>query len=198
MRSKGIKAYNLGEEPAALRDANGRNPFGQGCLLARRLVERGVPFVEVTLSGAENVNALGWDTHLQNFEIVKKLSAVLDAGWSTLLDDLKKSGLLDTTLVVWMGEFGRTPKINGFAGRDHFPTAWTTVLGGGGIAGGQAIGRTSEDGMLVEDRPVTVPDFLATVCLALGIDPRKQNQSNVGRPIRIADPDAKPIREVVA
>jgi uncharacterized protein (DUF1501 family) len=141
---------------------------------------------------------VGWDTHLRNFEIVKKLSGVLDAGWSTLLDDLKKRGLLDTTLVVWMGEFGRTPKINGFAGRDHFPAAWTTVLSGGGIAGGQVIGRTSDDGMLVEDRPVTVPDFLATVCLGLGIDPRKQNNSNVGRPIRIADPDAKPIREVVA
>jgi hypothetical protein len=198
MRSKGIKAFNLSEEPAALRDAYGRNQFGQGCLLARRLVERGVPFVEVTLSGAEGANGQAWDTHLQNFEAVKKLSAVLDAGWSTLLEDLKKHGLLDTTLVVWMGEFGRTPKINGFAGRDHFPTAWTTVLGGGGIAGGQAFGRTSDDGMLVEDRPVTVPDFLATVCLALGIDPRKQNNSNVGRPIRIADPDAKPIREILA
>jgi hypothetical protein len=198
MRSKGIKAFNLGEEPAALRDAYGRNQFGQGCLLARRLVERGVPFVEVTLSGAEGVNTLGWDTHLQNFEAVKKLSAVLDAGWSTLLEDLKTRGLLDTTLVVWMGEFGRTPRINGFAGRDHFPTAWTTVLGGGGIAGGQAIGRTSDDGMSIEDRPVSVPDFLATICLALGIDPRKQNNSNVGRPIRIADPEAKPIREILA
>jgi hypothetical protein len=198
MRSKGIRAFNLGEEPSALRDAYGRNQFGQGCLLARRLVERGVPFVEVTLSGAEGIDAAGWDTHNQNFETVKKLSAVLDAGWSTLLEDLKQHGLLDTTLVVWMGEFGRTPKINGFAGRDHFPTAWTTVLGGGGIAGGQAIGRTTEDGMAVAERPVSVPDFLATVCLALGIDPRKQNNSNVGRPIRIADPDAKPIREVLA
>jgi hypothetical protein len=198
MRSKGIKAFNLGEEPAALRAAYGRNPFGQGCLLARRLVERGVPFVEVTQTGAEGANSVAWDTHLRNFDEVKKLSAVLDAGWSTLLEDLKNRGMLDTTLVVWMGEFGRTPRINGFAGRDHFPAAWTTVLGGGGIAGGQVIGRTSDDGMLVEDRPVTVPDFLATICLALGIDPRKQNASNVGRPIRIADPDAKPIREVLA
>src|SRR5262249_47017350 len=188
MRSKGIRAFNLGEEAAALRDAYGRNPFGQGCLLARRLVERGVPFVEVTLTGAEGANALGWDTHQQNFEAVKKLSAVLDAGWSTLMEDLKNRGLLDTTLVVWMGEFGRTPKINGFAGRDHFPTAWTTVLGGGGIAGGQVVGRTTDDGMRVDDRAVSVPDFIATVCLALGIDPRKQNNSNVGRPIRIADP----------
>jgi hypothetical protein len=198
MRSKGMKAFNLNEEPAPLRDSYGRNPFGQGCLLARRLVERGVPFVEVTLSGVEGANSLGWDTHNQNFETVKKLSAVLDAGWSTLLDDLKKRGLLDSTLLVWMGEFGRTPRINGFAGRDHFPTAWTTVLGGGGIAGGQVIGRTTDDGMRVEDRPTSVPDFLATICLALGIDPRKQNNSNVGRPIRIADPDAKPIREVLS
>jgi hypothetical protein len=198
MRSKGMKAFNLGEEPAPLRDAYGRNQFGQGCLLARRLVERGVPFVEVTLSGAEGANSLGWDSHQQNFEVVKKLSGVLDAAWSTLLEDLKNRGLLDTTLVVWMGEFGRTPKINGFAGRDHFPAAWTTVLGGGGIAGGQAIGRTIDDGMHVADRPVSVPDFLATVCRALGIDPRKQNNSNVGRPIRIADPDAKPIQEALA
>jgi hypothetical protein len=198
MRSKGIRAFHLADEPASLRDAYGRNPFGQGCLLARRLVECGVPFVEVTHSGVEGINSLGWDTHQQNFEAVKKLSAVLDAAWSTLLDDLKKRGLLDTTLVVWMGEFGRTPRINGFAGRDHFPTAWTTVLGGGGIAGGQAIGRTADDGMRVEDRPVLVPDFLATVCMALGIDPRKQNNSNANRPIRIADPDAKPIREVLA
>src|SRR5262249_36952910 len=149
----------------------------QGCLLARRLVERGVPFVEVTLSGAEGANSLGWDTHLGNFEAVKKLSGVLDAGWARLLTDLRDRGLLDPALVVWMGEFGRTPKINAFAGRDHFPAAWTTALAGGGIAGGQAIGRTSDDGMSVADRPVSVPDFLATVCLALGIDPRKQNMS---------------------
>jgi hypothetical protein len=198
MRSKGMRAFNVDEEPAPLRDAYGRNTFGHGCLLARRLVERGVPFVEVTLSRAEGANTLGWDTHQQNFEAVKKLSAVLDAGWSTLLEDLKNRGLLDSTLVVWMGEFGRTPRINGLAGRDHFPTAWTTVLGGGGIAGGQVIGRTAEDGMSVEDRPVAVPDFLATVCLALGIDPRKQNSSNVGRPIRIADPNAQPLKEVLA
>jgi hypothetical protein len=198
MRSKGMKAFDVDGEPAALRDAYGRNTFGHGCLLARRLVERGVPFVEVTLSRAEGANSLGWDTHQANFEAVKKLSAVLDAGWSTLLEDLKNRGLLDTTLVVWMGEFGRTPKVNAFGGRDHFPAAWTTVLGGGGIAGGQVIGRTADDGMSIEDHPVAVPDFLATVCLALGIDPRKQNSSNVGRPIRIADPNAKPLRELLA
>jgi uncharacterized protein (DUF1501 family) len=97
-----------------------------------------------------------------------------------------------------MGEFGRTPRINPSAGRDHFPNAWTTVLAGGGIRGGQVIGKTSDDGMKVDDRPVSVPDFLATVCMALGIDPKTQNISNVGRPIRIADPDAKAIKEALA
>src|SRR6185369_4849512 len=117
------------EEPDKLRDAYGRSRFGQGCLLARRLVERGVPFVEVTLGGLAD-NTLGWDTHADNFETVRKLSGVLDPAWSTLLDDLKERGLLDTTLVVWMGEFGRTPKINQSTGRDHFPQAYSTVLSG--------------------------------------------------------------------
>jgi uncharacterized protein (DUF1501 family) len=97
-----------------------------------------------------------------------------------------------------MGEFGRTPKINDNAGRDHFPDAWSVVLGGGGIRGGQVVGRTSADGTLVEDHPVKVPDLLATICRALGIDPLKQNMSNVGRPIRLADPGGNPISEVLA
>ena len=198
MRSPSVKAFNLEDEPARLRNAYGRNPFGQGCLLARRLVERGVPFVEVTLSSVDGIQALGWDTHTQNFENVKKLSAVLDTGWSTLMNDLRSRGLLESTLIVWMGEFGRTPKINASAGRDHFPAAWTTALAGGGLKTGQAIGRTSGDGTTVEERPVSVPDFIATVCRALGIDPRTQNLSNVGRPIRIADPEARPIVEALA
>jgi hypothetical protein len=197
MRTDAAKAFNLEEEKPALRDAYGRNLFGQGCLLARRLVERGVPFVEVTLTYAPGV-MVGWDTHQQNFDQVKRLCGVLDPAWATLMQDLKNRGLLDTTLVVWMGEFGRTPKINQEAGRDHFPNAWSTVLGGGGIKGGQAVGKTSADGMTVADRPVTVPDFVATVCKALGVDPRKQNMSNVGRPIRLADPAGKPIEEVLA
>jgi hypothetical protein len=198
MRTDANKAFNLEEEPPALRDAYGRNLFGQGCLLARRLVERGVPFVEVTLSGVSGNNALGWDTHQQNFRAVRQLSEVLDPAWGTLMEDLKQRGLLDSTLIVWMGEFGRTPKINGQKGRDHFPNAWSTVLAGGGIKGGQPFGKTSADGTKVEARPISVGDFLATVCLALGIDPRKQNNSNVGRPIRIADKDAQPIKEIVA
>jgi hypothetical protein len=198
MRSSAAKAFEIEDEPAAVRDAYGRTPFGQGCLLARRLVERGVPFVEVTLASADGAQAFGWDTHLQNFEAVKKLCQVLDPAWATLMNDLRTRGLLDSTLIVWMGEFGRTPKINAQAGRDHFPGAWTTVLAGGGIKGGQAIGDTGVDGMTVKDRPVTVPDFLATVCKGLGIDPLKQNLSDVGRPIRIVDPKAKPIQEVLA
>jgi hypothetical protein len=190
MRTAAASAFKLDDEPAKLRDAYGRTPFGQGCLLARRLVERGVPFVEVTLGG--------WDTHQNNFESVKGLCGTLDTAWSALMQDLHDRGLLDSTLVVWMGEFGRTPKINDNQGRDHFPTAWSTVLAGGGIRGGQAVGRTSADGMTVEERPVAMPDLLGTVCLALGIDFNKTNPSNVGRPIRIVDQSAKPLTEVLS
>jgi hypothetical protein len=190
MRSKAVQAFNLSEEPAKLRDAYGRNLFGQGCLLARRLVERGVPFIEVTLDG--------WDTHQQNFDRVKQLCGVLDPAWATLMSDLKEKGLLDTTLIVWMGEFGRTPKINGNQGRDHWAVSWATVLAGGGIKGGQTVGKTNESGMEVVERPTSTPDLLATVCYAVGVDPTKQNASNVGRPIRLVEPGAKAVKEVLA
>jgi hypothetical protein len=189
-RAAAAQAFDLSAERPSLRDRYGRSLFGQGCLLARRLVERGVPFVEVTLGG--------WDTHDNNFEQVKSLCGILDSAWATLMTDLQDRGLLDSTLVVWMGEFGRTPGINPRNGRDHYPGAWSTVLGGGGIKGSQGLGRTSKDGLVVEDRPVTAPDLMATVCLALGLDPRKQNQSNVSRPIRLADPSARPMQEVLA
>ena len=197
MRTSAKRAFELDEEADSLRDAYGRNLFGQGCLLARRLVERGVPFVEVTLDYMPGIE-VGWDTHQQNFPYVRKLCEVLDPAWATLLDDLKQRGLLDTTLVVWMGELGRTPKINNQQGRDHYPNAWTTVLAGGGVKGGQAVGKTSKDGTTVEERPVAVPNFLATVCRALGIDPTKQNDSGIGRPIRIVDKGAEAIKEVLA
>jgi hypothetical protein len=198
MRSSAAKAFELDEEPDKVRDAYGRNPFGQGCLLARRLVERGVPFVEVTLSSVDGRNnQLGWDTHAQNFDAVKALSGVLDAGWATLMTDLRSRGLLDSTMIVWMGEFGRTPKINESAGRDHFPNAWSTVLAGGGLKGGQVIGNTGDDGMEVRDRPVSVPDLLATVIKGLGLDPMTQNVAENGRPIRIVEPKARPIAEVL-
>lgn len=197
MRSKAIEAFQLDEEPDTLRDAYGRNRFGQGCLLARRLIQQGVPFVEVSLNGVQGTNAFGWDTHQQNFEAVKSLSGVLDPAWGTLMTDLEERGLLDSTLIVWMGEFGRTPKINQNTGRDHFPAAWTTVLGGGGIQGGQVIGKTSDDGMKVTEQPIAVPDLMATICKALGIDPEKQNMSNIGRPIPLADHEAKPIQQIL-
>jgi len=190
MKPETAKAFDLSDEKAALRDRYGRNLFGQGCLLARRLVERGVPFVEVTLDG--------WDTHQNNFDAVKTQCGTLDPAWAALMDDLKERGLLDSTLIVCMGEFGRTPKINPQKGRDHWPDAWSAVLAGGGIKGGQAIGKTTKDGTKVEDRQTSVPDLLATVCQALGIDHEKSNMSNVNRPIRIVDKSGKPIREVLS
>lgn len=197
MRSSAAKAFDLDEESSSIQDAYGRNPFGRGCLLARRLVERGVPFVEVSLSAVDGTMAFAWDTHQQNFDAVEKLSGVLDAGWSTLMSDLASRGLLEQTLIVWMGEFGRTPKINESAGRDHFPNAWSTVLAGGGIRGGQVIGDTGADGEEVKSRPVYVPDLLATVMKGLGIDPTKQNVAENGRPIRLVDTKANPIAEVL-
>jgi hypothetical protein len=190
MQSVGAKAFDLTEESVKVRDAYGRNLFGQGCLLARRLVERGVPFVEVNLGG--------WDTHSQNFDSVKRLCNILDPAWAQLMTDLDFRGLLETTTIICMGEFGRTPRINQGAGRDHFPNAWSAVLAGGGIKGGQAHGKTSEDGTKVEGDPTAVADLLGTLCKALGIDHMKTNNSNVGRPIRIVDKSAKVIKDIVA
>ncbi len=194
MRSAAAESLKLASEPDKVRDTYGRNVFGQGCLLARRLVEARVPFVEVSLGGP---NGVGWDTHTDNFERVKQLSQTLDAGWSALLDDLKDRGLLDTTTVVWMGEFGRTPKINGSSGRDHYPTAWSAAVSGGGVKGGQVIGATSKGGTTVEKTPVGVPSFLATVYKAVGIDPASQLQSNTGRPIPLVDTGTEPLSVLV-
>ena len=196
VRTEGRAAFKLEQEPDELRDAYGRNRFGQGCLLARRLVERGVSFVEVALSGT-NAGSNGWDTHGDNANQVKQLCDVLDPAWSTLMSDLRERGMLETTLIVWMGEFGRTPVINQNAGRDHFPVAWSTVLAGGGIVGGQVIGDTGDDGMRVVDRPVTVPEFYATICAAVGIDSAHENISPDGRPIAIVDGKVDPISELI-
>jgi uncharacterized protein (DUF1501 family) len=190
IRSNAKGAFQLDEEPAALRDRYGRSRFGQGCLLARRLVERGVAFVEVTLPG--------WDTHADNFATVKRQCDVLDPAWSTLLDDLRDRGLLNSTLVAWMGEFGRTPKINMTGGRDHFPMAWSAVLGGAGVKGGQAIGKTGPGGMEVANRPVKIGDLHATLCTAIGVDPAKENLSPEGRPIPLVDRSGKVVEEVIS
>lgn len=189
MRPDVSGAFRIADESESLRDAYGRSEFGQGCLLARRLVERGVSFVEVALDG--------WDTHANNFAGVERLSAILDKAFSALLADLRSRGLLEDTLIVCQGEFGRTPRINGNSGRDHWPAAWAAVLAGGGIRGGHVIGKTSADGVAVESTPTRVADLIATVMHAIGIDPMKQNMSNVSRPIRIADPSGKPLEELL-
>jgi uncharacterized protein (DUF1501 family) len=192
MKSKEGKAFDLSLEPESSKAAYGSSRFGQGCLLARRLVEVGVPFVEVTLGG--------WDTHQNNFDRVKELSGQVDPAMSALITDLKERGLLDSTLVIWMGEFGRTPRINARGakpGRDHYPRAWSTVLAGGGIKGGQVISKTDAEGAAVVERPISALDFMATVCSVLGINYNKQNNTPIGRPVRVVDKGAKPITELL-
>ena len=199
MKSEAVGAFNLDEEDDVLRDAYGRNPFGQGCLLARRLIESGVSFVEVNLSSAEGAGGgAGWDTHAENFDAVSGLCGPLDPAFATLTTDLKDRGLLEDTLIVWMGEFGRTPKINDNNGRDHWPKSWSTALAGAGIKTGQAFGATSEDGAEIADDPVTVQNLIATICAALDIEPATTNLSNVGRPIPLADHDAEVIEGLLA
>ena len=194
MNSEDARAFHLEEEPKEVREAYGANVFGQGCLLARRLVERGVPFVEVSLGTGSS--SIGWDTHSNNFAAVKDLSTVLDNGWAMLMKDLQDRGLLESTTILWMGEFGRTPNINSSAGRDHFPRAWSTVLAGGGIAGGQAYGKTSDDGNTVVDGQVGVENLMATLVRALGLPSDASNQSPSGRPIPLSDGLA--IKELLA
>jgi len=193
MRSGAAAAFNLEDEPMSLRERYGRSQFGQSCLLARRLVERGVPFVEL---GLGNVNT--WDTHNDNFNRVRFLSQILDHGWGTLMDDLRDRGLLETTTIVFMSEFGRTPTINPQTGRDHWPNSFCTVISGGGIRAGQAYGQTSADGRAVVSQPTDVKTFIATIWKALGVDhERRMNTSNIGRPIRIADAGGIPIADIV-
>ncbi|MGE0759214.1 MAG: DUF1501 domain-containing protein, partial [Pirellulaceae bacterium] len=174
-----MSAFDLEREPESVRAAYGESAFASGCLLARRLVEAGITFVEVTLGN--------WDTHDNNFERCRELCEQMDRPYAALLRDLRQRGLLDKTLVVWMGEFGRTPQVNPRGGRDHYPRAFSTVLAGAGIRGGQVIGRTSPGGDEAADRPVGVNDLLRTICHGLGVDADKENMSNVGRPMRIVD-----------
>ena len=179
MLSPKMEGFEISKEPQKVRDAYGSSDFGQSCLLARRLVETGVTFVEVVLGN--------WDTHQDNFNRSRTLCQELDQPFAALLADLKSRGMLDNTLVLWSGEFGRTPRINPNSGRDHYPRAFTSVLAGGGVKGGQVIGSTDAGGDAIKERPVGVNDFLRTVCRSLAIDANKQNPSSVGRPIRIVD-----------
>jgi hypothetical protein len=188
-----LKAFDLKQEKDSLRDRYGRTPFGQGCLLARRLVETGVTFVEVLCNNSgEPIN---WDTHKDNFEGHKKLSGLADAGVATLIADLKTQGMLDKTLVICMGEFGRTPQINPRTGRDHYPQAFSVALAGGGIKGGRVIGATDATGTEVKQRPVTIPDLFCTFYKSLGINPRKELMSGVGRPVKIIE-GGQPVEEL--
>ena len=189
MKSPLLEAFDLSKEKNELRAEYGNTPFGDACLLARRLTEVGVPCCEVVLGG--------WDTHRGNFQAVQNLSRTLDPAMAALFKDLSDRGRLDKTLVLWMGEFGRTPHVNEFDGRDHYARAWATAIGGGGIQGGQAIGKTDEDGEEVLERPVNAQDLLATACMALGIDPLKENYSPEGRPIKIVK-DGTPVKELFA
>jgi hypothetical protein len=179
MRSPGATAFDLSLEPEKVRSAYGDSPFAAGCLMARRLVGEGVPFVEVMLRG--------WDTHEQNFPRVKDLSLVLDRAMSALLDDLAARGLLESTLVLWMGDFGRTPRINERGGRDHFPGCASVVLAGGGVTAGQVIGATDADGQEIAARPVTVADLYRSVAAILNLDPDKTRFAPSGRPIKTVD-----------
>ena len=188
MRSPKIKAFDLADEPASAREAYGSSAFGDGCLLARRLVEAGVRFVEVVLDG--------WDTHTDNAKTVKELSGQLDPAMSALIADLKTRGMLDSTLVICMSEFGRSPGREGVDGREHYARAWTSVLAGGGLKTGQTVGKTDKQGGEVIERPIATVDFLATVCRALDIDYTREFKTGDGRPMRIVDKDEKIIHEV--
>jgi uncharacterized protein (DUF1501 family) len=183
------RAFDLSQEPEHMRDLYGRNQLGQSCLLARRLIEAGVHFVTVTDGG--------WDTHQNNFRSLKdRLLPRLDRGYSALLQDLHARGLLENTLVVWFGDFGRTPKVNPSAGRDHWATAGVACMGGGGIKLGEVVGATNAQGEVVVDSPVRPQDLAATIYQALGIPLHTWYRSQDGRPIELV-PTGRPIRQLV-
>lgn len=178
------QTFDLGSESEATRRAYGDTEFGRGCLLARRLVEAGVTFVEVRLGN--------WDTHQENFDAVKNLARQCDPALAALIADLKQRGLLDSTVVAWMGEFGRTPRINPRTGRDHWPRNFNALLAGGGIKGGQVLGETDANGMGITRDPISVPDLFCSICKAVAVDPAHETMSPIGRPMKIVD-GGKPI-----
>jgi len=177
--SPSMKAFDLEQEPSQLREAYGEGNFASGCQMARRLVEHGVTFVEVVSNG--------WDTHQDVFSRTADLTSQVDQPMAMLVKDLKARGMLDKTLVVWMGEFGRTPRVNARAGRDHYPKAFNAVVAGGGVRGGQVIGQTNAAGTEVTERPVTVNDLFRTIYHTLNINPDHENISRIGRPIKLVD-----------
>ena len=193
-------AFDLSDEPNKLRQSYGRKSIGQCCLLARRLVERGVPFV--------TVNNKGWDTHQDLYTRLKEgytgakigvgLIPSLDLALAGLIEDLEDRGMLDETLIVVMGEFGRTPKLNTSGGRDHWPRVFSTVLAGGGVQGGQVIGSSDSVGESPHERPVTPSDLVATIYQFLGIDPKLELHTSDGRPVRVAPYEANVVSEMMS
>ena len=185
MQSKRSVAFNIDKEPEHIRKEYGDHRFGRSCLLARRLVEAGISFVEVVHRG--------WDDHEGAAKPHATRAPWIDAGMAALIRDLKLRGMLEDTLIVWMGEFGRSPG----AGKDHYCKAWTSVLAGGGLNTGQVIGKTNETGAEIVERPVTAPDFGATICKAIGIDIHKEFLASGLRPMPLVDKAAKPITELL-
>jgi len=193
-------AFNLSEEPRDVRNrygTGGVNGIGHSCLLARRLVERGVPFV--------TVNHTGWDTHQNIFQLKEYYPGdrnahlpSLDRALSALIQDLNDRRMLDETLVIVMGEFGRTPKINSQGGRDHWPNVFSVILAGGGVQGGQIIGSSDSLGEFPKERPVTPSDLSATIYTLLGIDPSLELHTSDGRPVRVSPDGAKVVSELFA
>ena len=188
LTSEQMKAFKIAGEPEPVKERYGDNGFGKGCLMARRLVEVGVPFIEVNLGG--------WDNH-QNIHPTLKDNKlpVLDQGMSALVEDLEQRELLKDTAIIWMGEFSRTPRINGNAGRDHWARSWSVVVGGAGMNGGIAVGETNDDGTKVITDPYSSQDVMASVCKALGISLSTTFTSNSGRPMKIAN-SGKIIKEL--
>jgi uncharacterized protein (DUF1501 family) len=179
MTSEQLKAFEVTHEPAKLREAYGDTPFGRGCLAARRLIEVGVRCVEVTLDG--------WDSHADNHAIQRKQVAILDPAFSALLRDLKERDLLRKTVVLCMGEFGRTPKINRVGGRDHWVTGFSVALAGGGLRGGQVLGATDPEGRPQVADKMKVANIHATVLRAVGLDPQKTNATPIGRTVKLSE-----------
>lgn len=183
------KLFDVTQEPEKVRDRYGKTQFGEQAVVARRLVEAGVPFVKLGRGW--------WDSHGDNFETHLELVADLDHVMSTLLDDLSERGLLENTLIVTLSEFGRTPRINSSLGRDHFASAWSTTLSGCGIKGGAVYGKTDDDGNKVADGEISAPELFATIFEAVGIDPTKEYHAGP-RPVPMVDQFAGAVKEVLA
>ena len=179
IQSPNLKCFEINKEEDKVRETYGKSSVGNGCLLARRLIEQGVSFVEV-----ESGN---WDTHYDHFDRIKPLNSETDQAFAALIEDLNQRGILDKTLVILMGEFGRTPTINPRQGRDHFPKAFSMILAGAGIKGGFVLGETTHDGKEIKNNPVTIKNIFCTFCKALKINPRKENLGPLNRPIKIMD-----------